>query len=166
MQLLLDRYGPLVWSIARRQVGAQAAEDVVQEAFVQVWKSAAKYDPAISSEATYITTIARRRIIDHRRRLGRGPEREELLDLAGAEDGGIELVDACDEARIAAEALSQLKPDQQRVLRLGIVEGLTHREIADQTGIPLGTVKSHARRGLERVRSLLQARGLRGRPVP
>lgn len=165
VQLLLDRYGPLVWSIARKQIGADAAEDVVQEIFIQIWKSAGRYDPAIASEATYITTIARRRLIDHRRRVGRQPAREDLVDEVAAEDRGLDAVDLDDEARIAAEAIANLKPDQQRVLRLAIVEGLTHSEIAEATKLPLGTVKSHARRGLERVRSMLETRHATGRPV-
>lgn len=161
--LLLDRYGALVWSIARKQVGAEAAEDVVQETFVQVWKSAARYDPAKASEATYITTIVRRRVIDYRRKVGRRPEVEELEVEAPSGDDVLESVDLADEARVAAKALAELKPDQQRVLRLAIVEGLSHSQIAEVTSMPLGTVKSHARRGLERVRAMLaEQRGEEG----
>lgn len=156
---LLDRYGPLVWSIASKQVGAEAAEDVAQETFVQIWKSAGRYDPSRASEATFITTIVRRRIIDYRRKVGRRPEVEDLeIESPSEPDAGLEAVDVGDEARIAVEALSQLKPDQQRVLKLAIVEGLTHTQIAGLIKMPLGTVKSHARRGLERVRALLMER--------
>lgn len=156
---LLDRYGPLVWSIARRQVEASAAEDLVQEVFIQIWKSAERYDPERASEATFITTIARRRVIDHRRRVGRRPDVEEIQeDDAGTDDGALEAVELADEARVAAEALEELRPEQRRVLRLAIVEGLTHTQIAEVTSMPLGTVKSHARRGLERVRALLEER--------
>ncbi len=153
--LLLDKYGPLVWSIARRQVGAEAAEDVVQEVFIQIWKNADRYDPERASEATYITTIARRRLIDQRRKLGRQPSVEELQEDAGTSDDSLERVDLGDDARIAALAMAQLKPEQQKVLKLSIVDGLSHTQIAELTHLPLGTVKSHARRGLERVRALL-----------
>jgi RNA polymerase sigma factor (sigma-70 family) len=156
--LLIDKFGALVWSIARRQVGVEAAEDVVQEIWIQVWKYAERYDPERAAEATYITTIARRRLIDHNRKVGRRPEIEEIQEDAPMVDQGLEQVDFGDEARIASEALAQLKPEQQRVLQLSIVEGLTHTQIAEVTKMPLGTVKSHARRGLERVRSLLQER--------
>ena len=71
-------------------------------------------------------------------------------------------VDAGDDVRIACEALAELKPDQRRVLQLAIVEGLTHTQIAEGTRLPLGTVKSHARRGLERVRTLLAERSAAG----
>jgi RNA polymerase sigma factor (sigma-70 family) len=154
--LLLDKYGPLVWSIARRQVGAEAAEDVVQEVFIQIWKNADRYDPERASEATYITTIARRRLIDQRRKLGRQPSHEELQEDAGIPDDRLERVDLGDDARVAALAMAQLKPEQQKVLKLSIVDGLSHTQIAELTHLPLGTVKSHARRGLERVRALLQ----------
>lgn len=155
---LLDRYGPLVWSIARRQLGNEAAEDAVQETFVQIWKNAERFDPSRASEATYITTIARRRVIDFRRKAGRRPEAEELTFETPVESEGLASVEIGDEARVASEALADLKPDQQRVLKLAIVEGLTHTQIAARTKMPLGTVKSHARRGLERVRALLEER--------
>ena len=159
--LVLDRYGALVWSIIRRQIGAEDAEEVVQEVFIDVWKSAARYAPERASEATFIATIARRRLIDHRRRVGRAPTLEEFEEGLSGETDVADHVELADEARIAREALEQLKPNQRRVLKLAIVEGLTHTQIAEVTRLPLGTVKSHARRGLERVRSLLEARAPR-----
>ena len=154
--LLLDRYGPLIWSVVRRQVPPDVADDLVQEVCIQLWKSAARYDPKIASEATFITTIARRRLIDHRRRIGRRSDSEELTEEAlPPPDPETDHVELADEARLAQEAIATLKPDQKRVLELSLVEGLTHVQIAEVTRLPLGTVKSHARRGLERVRSLL-----------
>ena len=160
--LLLDKFGPLVWSIVRKQVVPDSAEDVVQEVFIQLWKSAARYDPGRASEATFITTIARRRVVDHRRKIGRRPEVEELAEESPIADEELARVDAGDDVRIACEALAELKPDQRRVLQLAIVEGLTHTQIAEVTRLPLGTVKSHARRGLERVRTLLAERSAAG----
>ena len=163
---LLDAYGALVWSIARKQVAPDVAEDVVQETFVELWKSAARYDPERASEATFIATIARRRVIDQRRRIGRRPEVEEVEEQTPVSDLGLEGVELADEARLAAEAMAQLRPEQQRVLRLSIVEGLTHTQIAAATRMPLGTVKSHAKRGLERVRALLEERRGAGGSAP
>jgi len=160
--LLLDAYGALVWSIVRKQIGADQADDLTQEIFIRIWKDAARYDPQLGSEATFITMIARRRVIDFRRRVGRRPESVEIADDAGAPDRALERVDLADEARVAAAALSQLRPEQQQVLRLAIVDGLTHTEIASATNLPLGTVKSHARRGMERVRTLLAAESKKG----
>ncbi len=155
---LLDQYGALVLSLARRQVGAMAAEDLVQEIFIQIWKHAERYDPERASEAVFITTIARRRLIDHQRKQGRRPRTVEIEDTAPVTEQGFEQVDLGDEARLAREALKQLSPDQQRVLQLSIVDSLTHPQIAEITRLPLGTVKSHARRGLERVRKLVAER--------
>lgn len=154
---VMDRYGALVRSLARRGVGTHDAEDLAQEVFVQVWKHAARFDPAKGSEEAWITTIAKRRIIDRRRKAGRRPESQELIEEAV---GGVEQrdeIELADEARMAEEALSALSRDQRRVLRLALIEGLTHTEITQRTKMPLGTVKSHARRGLERVRAHLSA---------
>jgi RNA polymerase sigma-70 factor, ECF subfamily len=97
-------------------------------------------------------------LIDHNRKVGRQPELEEVQEETPTVDRSLEQVDLGDEARVAAEALAKLNPEQQRVLRMSIVDGLTHSQIATATKLPLGTVKSHARRGLERVRSMLQER--------
>jgi RNA polymerase sigma factor (sigma-70 family) len=156
---LIDRYEGLVHSIARGRLGADASEDLVQEVFISLWKSAHLYDPSLSSESTYITTVARRRMIDFRRKIGRGREAEEVEESLPAEVPEFDPVETADEARAARAAMDRLKPDQREVLRLAIVEGLTHNEIAERTSLPLGTVKSHARRGLERVRQLMESRG-------
>jgi RNA polymerase sigma factor (sigma-70 family) len=156
--LLLDKYGALVWSIARKQVGADAAEDLVQEIFIQIWSQAGRFDPTRASEATFLTMIARRRSIDFSRKVGRRPSTENLVVEIPAEQSELESIDLVDEARVAYEALVQLNPEQQEVLRLGIFEGLTHNEISGVTKLPLGTVKSHSRRGLERVRAILKER--------
>lgn len=153
--LLLDRYGSLVWSIARKQARPDEAEDLVQEVFIQIWKQAERYDPDRGSEAAFITTIARRRLIDHRRKVGRRGEAAELPEELPQEDSGVDPLELSDEARVAQEALDQLRPEQREVLQMALVEGKTHTEIAEITQLPLGTVKSHARRGLERVRQLL-----------
>jgi RNA polymerase sigma factor (sigma-70 family) len=162
---LIELYTPVVWTIARRQLGAQCAEDVVQEVFLALWKNAARYDPELSSEPAFVATVARRRVIDQRRRLGRAPV-EELPDEVRAEpDAGLERVDVCEEARAAEAALETLPKKQREVLRLAIVNGMTHAEIAARLALPLGTVKSHARRGLERVRAALAQR-TDGKPAP
>lgn len=150
---LVERYTPLLWTLARRQLGNEAAEDVVQEVFLALWKDAARFDPTLSSETHFVMTVARRRIIDHRRRLGRAPP----LAEEGAEPSDprdfVDALELSDEARRAQQALARLPDAQREVLRLALVEGLTHLEIAARTALPLGTVKSHARRGLERVRA-------------
>lgn len=157
---VLSRYSALVWSLSSSlSKDPHEVEDVVQDIFVDVWRSAGRYDPAVASEATFIATIARRRVIDRRRRAGRRVNPEPLdEELApGAEDQGLRQVELDDEAQNAREAVAQLSGDRRRVLEMSVVEGLTHREIAADTGIPLGTVKSHIRRGLAAVSEKLKA---------
>lgn len=153
----IDRYGGLVWSLARRaSVGSGDAEDAVQEIFLDLWRSAARFDPAVSSETTFVAMIARRRLVDRRRRSKRAPQTESLADApTPVEAGAASRVEDCAEASIAAEALAQLRPEQRLVLVLSTCHGLTHEEVAKAVHMPLGTVKAHARRGLLRVREIL-----------
>jgi RNA polymerase sigma-70 factor (ECF subfamily) len=157
----LDKYGGLVWSIARKLLRNQAdAEDAVQEIFIDVWKNAARYDERQSSETTFIAMIARRRIIDRIRRAGRRISADSFEDvMTEPESRADRVLQMSVEAEQAAEALRQLKPEQQRVLQLSIVQGLSHQEISDATGIPLGTVKTHARRGILQAREILGLSG-------
>ncbi|MCC6678838.1 MAG: sigma-70 family RNA polymerase sigma factor [Phycisphaerales bacterium] len=155
----IDRFGGLVWSLARRGGFSDAeAEDAVQEIFVELWRFADRYDPAVASEAAFVAMISRRRLIDRRRRLSRRPDQQALPESGpGAADAGFEGAQTSEEARRAARAMEQLAPDQQRVLRLSIMHGLSHEKIATALNMPLGTVKTHARRGLSRVREMLGA---------
>lgn len=157
VQECIDVYGALVWSLVRRLCPSAAeSDDVVQEIFIDLWKSAARYDPGAAPEATFVAVIARRRLIDLRRKLLRRAEPGELSgELAAAEASLEETAQMHDEASRAQRALAELRPEQRRVLQLAVFEGLSHQEIAAATGLPLGTVKTHARRGLLRVRELL-----------
>ena len=159
----LQRFGGLVWSLARRlSPGASDAEDAVQEIFVDLWKSAGKFDPAAGSEATFVAMIARRRLIDRLRARTRRKE-DQLRDTQDfddpSEDPRAPRGELAAEAGLAAKALAQLRPEQRQVLMLAAYHGLSHEEIAARTGMPLGTVKAHARRGLLRVREVLAAEG-------
>jgi RNA polymerase sigma-70 factor (ECF subfamily) len=153
----MNAYGNLVWALARRlSASAADAEDATQEIFVEIWKSAGRYDPALGSEAVFITTIARRRLIDRLRARKRRPVTElfdeEVTPLPDTEpDMGALAV----EASIASRALATLGEAQREILLMGIVDGMTHSEIATATGKPLGTVKTQMRRGLMKVRELL-----------
>ena len=153
----LKKYGGLVWSLARRMLRNQEdAEDAVQEIFLDVWKNAGKFDAVQASETTFIAMIARRRLIDRIRFTSRRILADALDEVM------TEPVDRADrkmqttlEANDAVKALRALRPEQQQVLQLSIVQGLSHQEIADQTGMPLGTVKTHARRGILQAREFL-----------
>jgi len=157
----IDEFGGLVWAIARRMTRSRAdAEDAVQEIFIDVWKSAGRFDAAQGSEKVFITTIARRRLIDRMRR-GRMnhlmDSEESLEDLRWAEPGNSGEIRV--EAERAAAVVARLRPEQRKVLRMGLLEGLTHTEIATATGMPLGTVKTQMRRGLIQVRQWMKIDG-------
>ena len=155
----LDRYGGLVWSMARRMTScSEDAEDVVQEIFVSLWRSASTFDPDRSSETTFVAMIARRRIIDFLRRrqaaaAETGPAEVEQLASPSGEPGS--QVDLQDEAAAAMEVLDKLPGEQSRAIKLAVFNGLTHQQIADAMNLPLGTIKSHIRRGLIKVRDRL-----------
>ena len=155
----LDRFGGLVWSLARRMTPTHAeAEDAVQEIFVEIWKNAYRYDASVASETAFVAMIARRRLIDRRRRATRQLDKNGLPESDPTATPANEMsADEREVANAAMSAMSRLSDDQQRVLRLSLVQGLSHERIAGATGLPLGTVKTHARRGLIRLRELLTA---------
>lgn len=160
---VIDAYGGLVWSLARKYFGRSAeAEDAVQDAFIAVWKAADKYDPQVAAESTYIAMIARRRMIDRLRKEGR---RIAAQPLDGSPEPGNESNDRlADEEQVQSvlKAIDALDPPQPEVIKYSLMEGLTHSEIAEKLGLPLGTVKTHIRRGLIKVR---QALGIRPETV-
>ena len=152
----LDRYGGLVWSIARRLSGSESdAEDAVQEVFLQIWRNAGRYDPKIASETTFIAMIARRRLIDRLRRSKRDVATSlENIDLESPEDFSRDL-EINEEASLALEQVRELPADQTKVILLSVYHGMSHSKIADATGMPLGTVKTNIRRGFTRLREVL-----------
>ena len=157
VQRCMARYGALVWSIARRfSPTAADAEDATQEIFLDLWRSAARFDPLRGSERVFVTMIARRRLID-RMRSQKARREHEIggLDDEAAQVGIDARVDRCAEADIARAALEELPQEQRKVIQLSIVDGLSHGEIAARSGLPLGTVKTLIRRGLIRVRQAL-----------
>jgi RNA polymerase sigma-70 factor (ECF subfamily) len=139
------------------------AEDAVQEIFVDIWKNADRFDASLSSETTFIAMIARRRLIDRIRYSTRRISAESLDDvLLEPFTRSDKQMQTNVEAGQAADAMRALRPEQQQVLRLSIIQGMSHQEISDATGMPLGTVKTHARRGLMQVREFL---GLGREPI-
>lgn len=153
----LKAYGGLVWSLARRMLRNQEdAEDAVQEIFLDIWKNAPKFDPEQSSDTTFIAMIARRRLIDKIRFAQRRITADSLDDIVSEPSVRADkaMQDSI-EANDAARAIESLRPEQQQVLKLSIIHGMSHQEISDTTGMPLGTVKTHARRGLLQAREFL-----------
>jgi len=155
----MNCYGGLVWSLARRFCSSGAdAEDAVQEVFIDLWRNAGRFDPAVASEPTFVAMIARRRLIDRRRKQGRRSATSPLAsDLAAPGRDHLDEIEISDEAAFVARHLAQLRPEEQQVLELSIYHGLSHSEIAARIDTALGTVKTLVRRGLIRLRGLLAA---------
>ena len=155
----VDRYGNLLWSLARRYLrNATDAEDAVQDVFIELWRSAARFDPGIASETAFISTIARRRFIDRLRQTGRTPAMDSLDDEEGApvDPGVAATVEEDTEVAIVARVLADMDPEHQKILGMSLYEGYSHSEIAEQLNMPLGTVKTRVRRGLIHIREQLQ----------
>lgn len=139
-------------ALARRHLRDAEVDDAVQDAFISLWQSAHRYDPSLSEEATFVAMIARRRILDRFRR-DRDAKRTERGEPLLVEAPTAESSPDC---RRAVAALEELPEARRTVLLLSIGNDLSHGEIAERTGMPLGTVKSHFRRGLDLLRTRLR----------
>lgn len=155
----IDEYGGVIWSLANRYLAGKSseAEDAVQEIFVELWTSAHRFDPAKGSEPAFITTIARRRLTDRRRRMAARPSvNVELSDFAArpapASEGNAE------EAALLAQEFDRLPEEERKLLWFSVGRGLTHREIGIATNQPIGTVKTKLRRAVMRLQSGIQER--------
>ena len=152
----IAQYGGLVWSLARRLSRTSAdAEDATQEIFLALWQNAGRFDESKGSEKLFIAMLARRRLIDRLRKTRIEPPMDsspEMLDSLADPGAGSE---ASIEAEQAKRALQELRPEQRQVLELGLLHGLTQSQIAARLKMPLGTVKSLMRRGLMRVREVM-----------
>lgn len=170
---LFDRCFDRVYQIARRIVRDDAdAEEVGVEVFHQVWRTASAFDPARGSAWAWLASMAWSRSIDrHRRR--RAAEATLVLHPEDSRDSYTDRedplqqrwFDALDANRSLRAAVEGLTPPQRTVLGLAYFEGLSHAEIAAETGLALGTVKSHARRGLESLRSHFGGGGIGVKPA-
>lgn len=157
-----DHYAPLVFTFAVRLLrDRSAAEDLLQEVFLQVWRQAGSYSQERGSPEAWIITITRSRGIDNLRSIRRRDRRLlPALEPSRADEGGkVESGAVESEARLVVPAALAGLPETQRlVLELAYFDGLTQMEIAARLGEPLGTVKTRMRAGLERLRQLLGAK--------
>lgn len=158
MEHCVTKFGGLVWSIARRYTSDRSsAEDIVQETFTDLWKSAGRYDPSVATESTFVGMLARRRAIDFIRRESRQPDLEALTDPESVPHFSQEPLVAlrCESEEVRA-AIGELPEETRTIFALHFDEGMTHPEIVEKTGLPLGTVKTRLRRGLIEVRNILR----------
>ena len=150
-----DAHGSLIYTYCKRALGPEQARDTTQEVFLAAWKAHERYDAQRGSLAGWLMGIAKNKVIDHLRATGRRV----------ATVGGVEMqvaVDAEDASQLAdrllvSDAIRTLPERARTVVQLAFFEDLTHHEIAAQTKLPLGTIKSDIRRGLTRMRRHLEA---------
>lgn len=147
MTAVYDRYAPIVYAVALRVLGdTAAAEDVMQEIFMQLWRKPQSFDGSRGSMGAWLAVIARHRAIDALRR--RKPETDmDDVVLASGVDLESETARNTLVARVR-QLIPSLSPEQQRALQMAFFEGMTHAEIAAKTGEPLGTIKTRIRSGL------------------
>jgi RNA polymerase sigma-70 factor, ECF subfamily len=159
-EAVYDRHADAAFSLAMRMCGQRSlAEDVVQEAFLSLWRSGARYDRNRGSVRTWTLGIVHNRAIDALRRRAvrdRGVVADEGIEerIPARERTELEFARR-DEAREVREALQQLPQEQSRVIELAYFGGLSHVEIAEKLGAPVGTVKGRMRLGLAKMRDAL-----------
>lgn len=161
-----DRFSSLVVAVALRMFRDRTeAEELAEDVFVELWQRAAQYDHTRGSVATWIATITRSRGIDRLRRRQRQQARELGDDLKPGSaalmsgDEPLAQVAADEERRQIRDLLEALTAEQRQALELAYFEGLSHSEVATRLSRPLGTVKSHIRQGLIRLREALRIPG-------
>jgi len=164
-EVVFDRHGGAAFSLAFRMCGSRArAEDVVQDAFLSLWRSGVSYDRVRGSVRSWILSVVHNRAIDSfRRELVK--ESQDVPDERLAEQlASGELIDdeveRRDDARRVRRALGELPSDQRRVIELAYFGGFTHGEIAKMLELPAGTVKGRMRLGLSKLRLSLSGGGL------
>lgn len=158
-----DRWGSLVHGLAVRAVGASDAEDVTQQVFIAAWQSRDRFRPDAGALPGWLVGITRHKIADA---LSRRPRHLEVVtdptEVAAGSDQLVPDPDQRPEDDVAArlllaDELARIGQPQRRIVELAFFDDLTHQQIADLVGLPLGTVKSHIRRTLSRLRSSLEA---------
>lgn len=153
---LFAHFGPrLKAMLLRGGLRDGSAEDVVQDVMLAVWHKAGQFDPHRAEASAWIYRIARNRQIDLARRRPR-PEPDPLQLPEASEPDAAQLLALAQEAGKLRLALGRLSPEQMQVLEQAYIQDLPHSRIADATGLPLGTIKSRIRLGLERLRHELR----------
>lgn len=153
----IDEYGGLVYRLARRYLDREPSEveDAVQDVFIEIWLNAKRFDASIGTEPAFVATIAHRRIIDRQRQITSRRRTERKASTAAEltpnwkgmlEEGGIDASRVYREE--LAESLGKLPRDEQIVVWLSVYRGLSHRQISQTIGAPVGTIKTRLRRAM------------------
>ena len=156
MAELYNRYAKVVYGVALRVLqNAEAAEDVLQDVFLQLWRNPDAFDASRGTMAAWLAVISRHRSIDRLRQRRPETDIEECIIACGrdlSEETERNLV-----IEKVRQALAEMNPDHRTVLELAFFQGLTHTDIAQKTGEPLGTVKTRIRSGLQKLREKFAA---------
>jgi RNA polymerase sigma-70 factor (ECF subfamily) len=162
---LYDRHAGVVYALARRILTRlEDAEEVVQDVFAQVWRDAGRYDAARATVAGWVVMLTRTRAIDRLRARQSRPDQNLPVDptttpaAADPSRNPEQVAISADDARGVRQALEALPEAQQSLVNLAYFEGLTHMEIAQRTGVPLGTVKTRLRMAMAAMRDALPSR--------
>jgi RNA polymerase sigma-70 factor, ECF subfamily len=158
--VIFDRHSGAAFSLAYRMCGRRAmAEDIVQDAFVSLWRSGARYDRARGSVRSWVLSAVHNRAIDAFRRetvkSGRDVRDDSLAEWLAADDRTDREVERRDEARQIRRALEELPGEQRQVIELAYFGGFTHTQIAEMLSLPAGTVKGRMRLALSKLRLTL-----------
>lgn len=160
---LYDRYSTVLYSVALRILNNQAeAEDLIQEVFVQIWDKASLYDSSRGKPLTWVMSMTRNKSIDRlralqrRHRLHDEAEQESRIFETTQHPDGPDKVYASENSRAVRNAVMQLSPDQRQAIEMAYFSGLTQTEIAEKLKEPLGTIKARIRRGMIKLRDLLE----------
>lgn len=160
---LYDATAARVHGLALRVVRDRAqAEEVTQEAFLEIWRTAARFDPAVGSASSWILTITHRKAVDRVRSAEAATRRDETYQSRQHQvehDATAEAAHASMEARRVRHALTGLTPSQRQAIELAYLGGYTHTEVARMLDLPLGTAKTRIRDGLIRLRDFMGVGG-------
>jgi len=159
LQVLYDATLSRVYGLALRITrNKQSAEEVTEDVFWQVWRNARDFDPKRGSVIAWLLMMTRSRALDYLRRQDLAEtsgEPESLVSEVALDENPQDLLCAIQNNKLLNAALLELEPIQRQLIAMAFFRGLTHEEITEFTGIPLGTVKSHIRRALKRLQDIL-----------
>ena len=157
-ELVIEKYGNLVWSIGKKFLYRQSdVEDAVQEVFIAIWKSANKFDANKAKEITFVSMIARRRFIDHLRKISKHKNLESIDDdNRGHQLYKESILNESTDLQLIKNAIKSLDIDDQELLNLSIYQGYSHSEISKLLNVPLGTVKTRIRRNLIKLKEVFE----------
>ena len=172
LMALYQQYGNLVYSLALRVLRQPLlAEEVTQDVFLKLWRQPDRWDPTLGQFSSWLLTITRNAAIDRLRREGRqasAPSWEEVgeTEASAREVHGFAAQQAAwVDGQVLRKLLSRLPPEQRQLIELAFYEGYTHSELAELLNLPLGTVKTRVRNGMQKLRVLWEEAQQRETPV-